>query len=405
MGGGVSKAFPMATFIEEKVFKELAADLLAPVCGQTGHASKLGVLGLGTSVKFAELDGEVTAEIKKPGVYMLVVSNCANVTLGVGKKGAKPSGNPKVQYTISGQVSVRYSWGYLSPLEHNMLAFYASLLLASSLLFIIWLGVFLPKWGTLFSVQRDLGLVAFVSVVECAVYYWRLSTWNSNMNSDWMDGLELMHGLTAFKLATFAKVAMDFNAHEDERTTVYTVLSAVAVASFFISVFEFRRWVGLRHIGALGLMGGALRGSVTLLTGAFVAYLAISTLSIQMADMTQSDKVDLANATQKLSNTVKALAVMGILGVAVTLLDPTIQAEATSQWFKHFMVSEGLVQIPYTAALIFVLCAWWPNDFLQGYEYSEQVSAEEVEAIGAGHDDLDEVDAEGPATMWRLKRS
>merc|ERR1712194_293338 len=397
MGGGVSKAFPMATFIEEKVFKELAADLLAPVCGQTGHASKLGVLGLGTSVKFAELDGEVTAEIKKPGVYMLVVSNCANVTLGVGKKGAKPSGNPNpFRYTISGQVSVRYSWGYLSPLDHNMLAFYASLLLASSLLFIIWLGVFLPKWETLFSVQRDLGLVAFVSVVECAVYYWRLSTWNSNMNSDWMDGLELMHGLTAFKLATFAEVAMDFNAHEDERTTVYTVLSAVAVASFFISVFEFRRWVGLRHIGALGLMGGALRGSVTLLTGAFVAYLAISTLSIQMADMTQSDKVDLANATQKLSNTVKALAVMGILGVAVTLLDPTIQAEATSQWFKYFMVSEGLVQIPYTAALIFVLCAWWPNDFLQGYEYSEQVSAEEVEAIGAGHDDLDEVNAEGP---------
>merc|ERR1711957_751098 len=88
------------------------------------------------------------------------------------------------------------SWGYLSPMDHNKLAFYASLLLASSLLFIIWLGVFLPKWGTLFSFQKDLGFVAFVSVVECAVYYWRLSTWNSNMNSDRMDGLAWMHGLT-----------------------------------------------------------------------------------------------------------------------------------------------------------------------------------------------------------------
>jgi len=361
------------------------------------------------SVKFAEQSSEVNAavtykeaEIKKPGVYILVVSNCANVTLGVQAKGAKPSGNPKVQYTISGQVSVRYSWGYLSPLDHNMLAFYASLLLASSLLFIIWLGVFLPKWGTLFSFQKDLGFVAFVSVVECAFYYWRLSTWNSNMNSDWMDELKLMSGLTAFKLAAFAKLATDFNANGDERTTVYTVKSEVVVLSFFITVFEFRNWVSLRHFGSLELMGGALRGSVTLLAGAFVAYWAISTLSIQMADMTQSAKVDLVNSTQKLSNTVKGLAVMGILGVAMTLLDPTIQAEATSQWFKHFMVSEGLLQIPFTAALIFLLCAWWPNDLLHGYAYSEQISAEEevdevdAEAIGAGQDDLDEVDAEGP---------
>merc|ERR1712160_15134 len=106
--------------------------------------------------------------------------------------------------------------------------------------------------------------------------------------------------------------------------------------------------------------------------GAFVAYWAISTLSIQMADMTQSAKVDLVNSTQKLSNTVKGLAVMGILGVAMTLLDPTIQAEATSQWFKHFMVSEGLLQIPYFAALIFVMCAWWPNPLLQVYGSLEE---------------------------------
>merc|ERR1712194_473485 len=387
--------YPVATFIEEKALKELGADTQHQVCDESGKISKLG--NLGTSVTFTEKLADFSAEIKKPGVYIIAVSNCADVTLGVQKDATSASGNTKAQYTISGQVIVHYSWGYLSPLDHNMLAFYAALLLASSLIFIIWLGVFLPKWGTLFSVQKDLGFVAFVSVVECAVYYWMLSTWNSDMNSDWMAGVVLMQGLTAFKLAMFAKVAVDFNANEDERTTVYTVKSEVAASFFFFTVFEFRNWVSLRHFEALESMGGALRGSVTLLAGAFVAYWAISTLSIQMADMTQKFKVDLAKATQKLSHTVKGLAVMGILGVALTLLDPTIEAKATSQWNKHFMVSEGLLQIPFTAALIFVFCAWWPDDWLQGYEYSEQVSAEEVQPIGAGQDDLDEVDAEGPS--------
>merc|ERR1711957_517194 len=172
-------------------------------------------------------------------------------------------------------------------------------------------------------------------------------------------------------------MGMDFNVNEDERTTACTVLSEGAMATFFLTVFEFRRWVSLRHFGALELVGGAIRGSVTLLAGAFVAYWATSTLSVQMADMTQTGKVDLAKATEKLSNTVKGLYVMGILGVALTLLDPTIEAEATSQWFKHFMVSEGLLQIPYFAALIFVMCAWWPNPLLQVYGSLEEADEEE----------------------------
>merc|ERR1712194_650153 len=94
-------------------------------------------------------------------------------------------------------------------------------------------------------------------------------------------------------------------------------------------------------------------------------------------------KNKLAQLAGKLDELVKALAVAGIVGVAFTLGDCYWAVESPTHWFTRFLVTEILVQVPFMAAMTYAMVAWWPSDLLQGYEVSEQASAEEVRPIGA----------------------
>merc|ERR1712194_347214 len=316
-------------------------------------------------------------EITTAGVYMLAVANCDTGPINV-----------------KGKIQVKGLGGYLSPLDSNRLAFYASLLLASTLVLLIWLGVFLPKWGSLYSFQKDLGIVAGASVIECAACYMLLSSWNKGTAPEGLQWLNVIDGLTAVKLSTFAKAIIDVKVENDksrmeegsEPPWFHTVGGEVLTLFFFMATFEFRRWVGSRHMYDLEFMGGALRGGFALLFGAVMVWSAGSNLKEQAEDAKDASKEELNVAVVKLNTLVKVVACVGVLGVVLTLSDWTIQADNPSRWASHFQI-DGVLQVPYMLALIFVFCAWWPNDALQGNGYTAADTAE-TQPLGA------------PSAMW-----
>jgi len=317
-------------------------------------------------------------EITTAGVYMLAVANCDTGPINV-----------------KGKIQVKGLGGYLSPLDSNRLAFYASLLLASTLVLLIWLGVFLPKWGSLYSFQKDLGLVALASVIECASWYMELSSWNKGTAPEELQWRNAMDGLTAIKLSIFARAIVDVEVEKDrfkmeegrELTWYHSVGGEVLTLAFFMATFEFRRWVGSRHMYDSEFMGGAFRGSFALLVGAVMVWSAGSNLKAQAEDAMEASKEELTRAVVNLNTLVYVVACVGVLGVAITLNDWTIQADHPSRWASHFQI-DAVLQVPYMLALLFAFCAWWPNDALQGDGFSELGNTAETEPIGA------------PSVMW-----
>merc|ERR1712194_901929 len=190
--------------------------------------------------------------------------------------------------------------------------------------------------------QKDLCFVALLSVVECAVWYFALHSFKSTATGDQQRWRRCMYGLTALKLACFARalVAINISGKEGGNEKRLSPGEEALTVAFFTATFEFRRWDACRHTAwplfdRLALSGGTLRAGFAVLFGAAMAWrmcVKLTELQKRMQETTEA-KNKLAQLAGKLDKLVKALAVAGIVGVAFTLGDCHWAVESPTHWF------------------------------------------------------------------------
>lgn len=131
----------------------------------------------GYELRFVNAEPDSTQVIRKPGVYFLVLSNCGNFD----------------EATVSGEVIVKNSHGYLPANEYGKMPFYAIMTACTVVIFLFWALLCVRWWKVLFNVHMAIGVVALLGILESIGWFTYLFSWNEQ-------GLEsrLVFGLAIF---------------------------------------------------------------------------------------------------------------------------------------------------------------------------------------------------------------
>ena len=131
----------------------------------------------GHELRFKDPEPDSLEVMRKSGVYFLVLSNCGNFD----------------EATVSGEVIVKNSHGYLPANEYGKMPFYAIMTAVTVVIFLIWSLLCVRWWKVLFNVHMAIGVVALLGILESVGWFTYLFSWNEQ-------GLEsrLVFGLAIF---------------------------------------------------------------------------------------------------------------------------------------------------------------------------------------------------------------
>jgi len=286
----------------------------------------------------------VEAMLPETGVYLLVISNCGNLSSA----------------RITGTASVRNPHGYLPATEYHKIGFWGATILIYILLVAFWGALVLKDWSNLLALQKELLVVCLLGVAESIIMLKLYLTWNEQPD---FPELLFLFGSVASSWKTCVMIRLALNAGEAVEdlpfwtsTTTAALLVAYAVADFrFRSTLRFRASYSLQFQDVLwNAMPVTLMFAVLLL-------LSGNALMRRASDMTSS----YSPLRAPLFNASVIILGCGGVGAVIALVLQTLDytcGEDSTMWRLHFLMSDGLPQAVFVPGLCAAMVVWRPTE-------------------------------------------
>jgi len=326
--------------------------------------------------------------INATGVYLLIMSNCGNVSLG----------------EVSGQVAVRNPFGYMSGTEYHKLSFYGYTTLFYLALAIIW-GVLCLTWMQEFiAIHAIVGLVIGLKLLECVC--WTVHLYSMNLSGDSSDSivcvLVMLTTLTSYTTYTFILVIS-----QGWRMTEEVLEDCMLVKMGFFGLF----WVVINYLreGAMvhrqtfqiadNFMTTTAAGSIVVNAIVFAwIFSSLARLSNNLKERNLEEQLKaISRFTVALIISVAASTVV----VFLQLLDSTGSLQVA--WKYQYLADGGLSQVVFACVVVVAMWVWMPKAGVGQLGYSAPVGQNEDDGLWK-EDGADDAEHDGgnkvsPATV------
>mmetsp|Transcript_35056 Transcript_35056/g.80307 ORF Transcript_35056/g.80307 Transcript_35056/m.80307 type:complete len:473 (-) Transcript_35056:80-1498(-) len=319
-------------------------------------------------VEFVEpgLTLDETKVIPKTGVYLLVLSNCGWFQ----------------EATISGQVSVKGSYGYLPGNEYFKIPFYGWLLCIYMVLATIWFFLSLRWWKELFAIQWCISAVVFFGLVESLFWYVFFQDWNTTGKRP--RALFVLAILASVVKSIFSYMLVLVGSLGWGVTRPYldrNVIFKIQAVSFLYIVLDFIREsvLSFRNSHSLSLTFVLLcLLPVSLLNGGifYWVFTALSNLMETLADRRQTEKLLLFSRLWK-------ILVFAMTVATATLLFQifNLSRNITDKWRYQWLLSDGIFHVLFLVVLAAMMYLWAPHKHSHWYSFSVSQSFVEEKVV------------------------
>ncbi|CAK9097518.1 Transmembrane protein 87A [Durusdinium trenchii] len=326
-----------------------------------GNGKNGGVNGaFGHQIRFKEKQPDAKMIMDKPGVYFLVLSNCGNFDTA----------------TVSGEVIVKNSHGYLPANEYGKMPFYAIMTACTVVVFLLWALLCVRWWKVLFNIHLIIGALALLSILESIGWFIHLFTWNES-------GVD---NKAIFFIAIFLSVSRSTLSYMLVLSACLgwgvtkpvldggTICRMVSLSLVYIALNVVREVVlADRHQQTVPVAFVILCLLPVSLMNGGIFYWIFAALSNLM------ETLEAQGQTAKLSlfQQLWWVLVSGIVfAFAVLLAQIFIVANDTSSWQYQWLVQDCAPQTGFLIVLIAVMYLWCPNEDTQRFAYSAQLEGE-----------------------------
>lgn len=330
--------------------------------------------------------------ITRTGVYILVFSNCGDLT----------------KATVSGTVVARNAYGYLPGNEYHKMPFYGWLLVVYVILAVIWMALSLRWWKELFNIQNCISAVIFFGLVESLLWFVFFNDWNrTGVRGKVLFILSILSSVVksifSYMLVLVASLGWGVTRPYLDRQ----VILKIQALSFLYIVLDFIREAVLsfRHSHSLSLVFVLLcLLPVSLLNGLifFWVFHALSKVMDTLRERRQFEKLALFQRLWR-------LLIFALTIATITLLAQIygLSQSITTRWKHQWLFADGVTHILFLVVLAVMMYLWAPHKYSQRFAYSVQVDSGDHDAKTADHsaevwaDDggLDE-DADEGESFW-----
>jgi len=319
------------------------------------------------------------ATLNQSGAYVLVVSNCGNLT------GVK----------VSGAVSVKNPHGFSSALDHHKANLYWGFLVFYIVVSTAWLWATVRRWKQLHDVQKGIVAISVLAAIECCLMGVLYVV--DNQTDSFSEGLFLVASVTsALKVSELLRMAMQSaellcGTEEYASGWVSSATTTLALTSFIIADFNFIDLLRMRFAYAMPV-DKVLRS----VAPCFIVGLAtFSWCHITMFRQREALKSNGRKAEASLlakSHRILWFGTAGaFLAIYAQLVDPT-DTNNVDSWKSHGVISVGLPHFVFALVLSSCMFVWWPSEATLRHELGQPGPDEECQPIGATLDDQDAVD-------------
>eukprot|EP00929_Paragymnodinium_shiwhaense_P050088 TRINITY_DN25246_c0_g1_i1.p1 TRINITY_DN25246_c0_g1~~TRINITY_DN25246_c0_g1_i1.p1 ORF type:complete len:510 (+),score=110.88 TRINITY_DN25246_c0_g1_i1:132-1661(+) len=343
------------------------------------------------TVPFNRPSEDKNFNIKSTGIYILVLSNCGDLN----------------EATVSGNVIIKNSYGFLPGIEYHKLPFYGWLFLGYVILAIVWLALSLRWWKEVFNIQNCIAAVIFFGLVESFLWYIFYHDWNSSGR----------RGKIVFVLAIWSTVVKSCFSYMLVLVASLgwgvtrpfldsQVIRKIQVMSFLYIVLDFIREAvfSFRHSHSLSLAFVLLcLLPVSLMNGAifYWVFTALSNLILTLQERRQTEKLALFQTLWRILIIALSIATFSML---FQFFD--VSRDNTSRWRYQWFFVDGIPHILFVFVLIAMMYLWAPHKYSQRYAYSQQInndledSGKGNQAVWADDDILDGGDDDDGDSFW-----
>mmetsp|Transcript_22826 Transcript_22826/g.65618 ORF Transcript_22826/g.65618 Transcript_22826/m.65618 type:complete len:480 (-) Transcript_22826:82-1521(-) len=333
--------------------------------------------------KLSDQKSKQQANLTRSGVYVLVVTNCGNLT------GVK----------VSGAVSVKNPHGFSSALDQHTANMYWGFLALYVVVLLVWLLATIRSWKQLYEVQKGIVPISVLAAIECClmgvVYY------TDNQTDVFNVDLFLAASLTsAWKVCELFRMAVQSaellcGTEENAPGLMSRATLILALSSYMVADFNFRDVLRLRFAYAMPL-DHVLRNSFPCFLVGLAIFCWCHVTMFRQREVFKLNGQEVEASLIAKSHMILWLGTVGALLVSYAqLADPT-HTESVNSWKLHGLISVGLPQLVFAIVLSSCMCVWWPSEATLMHERGQAGPDEECQPIGATWND-DAVDEIEPA--------
>eukprot|EP00747_Dinoflagellata_sp_TGD_P030829 gnl/TRDRNA2_/TRDRNA2_134894_c1_seq1.p1 gnl/TRDRNA2_/TRDRNA2_134894_c1~~gnl/TRDRNA2_/TRDRNA2_134894_c1_seq1.p1 ORF type:complete len:532 (+),score=102.35 gnl/TRDRNA2_/TRDRNA2_134894_c1_seq1:53-1597(+) len=301
---------------------------------------------------------DVKMNVRKTGVYILVLSNCGSF----------------VDAVISGSVVVKNAYGFLPGNEYHKMPFYGWLLLIYGIMAVVWMLLTVRWWTETFNIQNCIAVVIFLGLVEAFLWYIFYNDWNSTgMRGKFLFVMAILSSVVksifSYMLVLVASLGWGVTRPFLDRQVI---LKIQAVSCVYIFLDFIRETVlSFRHSHSLSLAFVLLcLLPVSLLNGGifYWVFTALSKLIESLKDRRQSEKLIVFQRLWK-------ILLLALTVATATLLFQifNLSRSISTRWKYQWFFADGVSHLLFLFVLAAMMYLWAPHKYSQRYAYSQQV--------------------------------
>eukprot|EP00927_Polykrikos_kofoidii_P041087 TRINITY_DN35015_c0_g1_i1.p1 TRINITY_DN35015_c0_g1~~TRINITY_DN35015_c0_g1_i1.p1 ORF type:complete len:511 (+),score=68.94 TRINITY_DN35015_c0_g1_i1:93-1535(+) len=358
-------------------------------CSATRNTRKRGTFPVGKPLNVYGVRGvkaghasDKEESLGSTGAYVLTVSNCGNASFP--------------QATISGTVIVKNAHGFLPANQFYKMPFYGWLLVAYSVLGVLWAALSVRWWQAISRLQLCIAGVLLLGFLEALSWYIALKDWNRtggprNVLFGFSIWCSVVKACFSYVLVLVTSMGWDVTQPSVDEKTVWNL----QVVSFvYIVLGSFRELVFLSHQSYTVSTMLRLVCLVPLVILDFsMIYWAFSVLSELMSLLNERKQTEKLILFQKFW---RALIASTVGGTAWALYQFFSIAKGPAKQYTYWwFTSDTAIGIMFLLVLCCMMYIWSPHEHSKKYAYQHQSGEHEGAAIFGSRPSSIWADADG----------
>eukprot|EP00928_Gymnodinium_smaydae_P016743 TRINITY_DN16336_c0_g1_i1.p1 TRINITY_DN16336_c0_g1~~TRINITY_DN16336_c0_g1_i1.p1 ORF type:complete len:505 (-),score=59.27 TRINITY_DN16336_c0_g1_i1:95-1609(-) len=333
----------------------------------------------------------VRRDIHATGIYILVFSNCGDTDNGV----------------VSGKVAVKNAYGYLPGIEYNKMPFYLWLFAIYVVLNLFWFFLSLRWWKQLFNIQKCIGAVLFIGMVECILWYAFLNDWNNTGRRGRMlfvlaVAFTVAKSVFSYMLVLVASLGWGVTRPFLDKGTTMKIQ---ALSFLYIVLDIVREYVlSFRHSHSISFLFVVLCLLPVSLMNGLIFYWVFTALSNLMETLQERRQTEKLALFQKLWTILVIALTLAAIALLFQFFDMS-RDNYSARWKYQWLFADAVSHALFLGVLICIMYLWAPHAESQRYTYSEQLDME-MEGQGAiwADEDVFGEDNDDPDSFWAATR-
>lgn len=286
------------------------------------------------------------SDINKTGTYVLLMSNCGNVSQG----------------EVSGQVAVRNPFGFMSGTQYHKFSFYGCTMMFYMVLSVTWGALCMSERQELTAIHAMVGSVIGLKLMECASWTVHLNTINMSGNASDVIVCMLVMFTT---LTSYTAYAFILVMSQSWRMADYVLEDCMLVKMGFFGLI----WVVINYVRE----GALVNRQSFYISTAFMTMTAASSMItnaavsgwvlLSLAKLSKSLKErSLDDQHRAISHFTLALVVAIVASAAVAFLQ-LLDSMGSLQlaWEHQYLADGGVSQVAFAFVVVVAMRVWTPS--------------------------------------------